>query len=169
MEREITEFVSCQRPMLEYEIFIFAFLLNSQNFFSLLKLLFLYFYFIFFSGGANFSGRGGRNPQSGSRGKKQPVGRGQSTINNPRGGGNQLSTRPAQRRTAQTVQMNGNEGHNITTSGPAWQQSNGNSSSFLTGIKTERLIINRKAITRVIYNYYLSKGQFMPSIGNQFV
>ncbi|KAM7428568.1 hypothetical protein ABFA07_020472 [Porites harrisoni] len=85
------------------------------------------------SGGANFSGRGGRNPQSGSRGKKQPIGRGQSTINNPRGGGNQLSTRPAQRRTAQTVQTNRNEGRNITTSGPAWQQYNGNSSSFLTG------------------------------------
>lgn len=62
------------------------------------------------------------------------MGRGQSTINNLRGGGNQPSTRPAQRRTAQTVQTNRNEGRNITTSGPAWQQNNGNSSSFLTGI-----------------------------------
>ena len=94
----------------------------------------LFLFHFFFSGGANFSGRGGRNPQSGSRGKKQPVGRGQSTINNPRGGDNQLSTRPAQRRTAQTVQTNRNEGRNITTSGPAWQQNNGNSSSFLTGM-----------------------------------
>ena len=153
--------------MLESEIFIFAILLNPLGLFFSSKTTFPLF--LFFSGGANFSGRGGRNPQSGSRGKKQPMGRGQSTINNPRGGGDQLSTRPAQRRTAQTVQTNGNEGRNITTSGPAWQQSNGNSSSFLTGINTERLIINRKAITRVIYNYYLSKGQLMPSIGYQFV
>lgn len=92
----------------------------------------------FSSGGSYSSGRGGRNSHTSARGNQRSLDRGQSNTSKAKGGGNrhtaaQHVTRPAQRGGVTSKQSTRNEGRGFTSAGQAWQQGNGNNTSFSAG------------------------------------
>lgn len=104
-----------------------------------LQILFFWNVLIIFSlVGSHSSERGGRNNNSGPRGKQHSLGRGQGNNSRARGGGSRPTTsrpdtRPVQRGGTTSSLTTGNEGGSFMPSNQPWQQSNGNGTSIPTG------------------------------------